>query len=49
MSGSGVMIDDTVVTLGDISVINVAGKVICGVLAVGIHRKAAKDLDNELC
>lgn len=49
MSGSGVMIDDTVVTADDIGVINIVGKAIYVVLAVGIHRKAAKDLDNESC
>ncbi len=41
MSGSAVMIDDTIVTMDDISVINVVGKAICVVLAVGLHRKAA--------
>lgn len=40
MSGSAVMMDDMAVTADDISVINVVGKVICVVLAVGLHRKA---------
>lgn len=49
MSGSGVMMDDMIVTADDIGVINATEKVICVVLAVGLYRKATKDLDNELC
>lgn len=47
INGSAVMMDDTVVTIDDVSVINVAGKVICVVLAVGLHRKVTKVLDDE--
>ena len=45
MDGSAVMMYDTAVTICDIDVINILGKVVCVVLAVGLHRKAAKDFD----
>lgn len=40
MDGSAVMMDDTIVTIDDISVINVVGKEICVLLAVGLQKKA---------